>query len=238
MSHIKPAFGCGHHEGFMSSHKVTKLLFKGPSNEPHSKLNFPFSSGIEGSTTRSLKMIPSLGCSTINMPISFTFSSLKSRTMTCSTSKYEFLSSSSPKWLWSFRLCPTRTEAISVYPMSRSPMDLWFSKLVHDSFSVPYWSISSPPPVSHGSLYHWIPWSVSVASCPGITLTESSRKSAHDQLPLAGWLLYILLTQEWGAIHNNSHKTKSIFTFSPRYRRVFSADQYWEDLHQFQLLFL
>ena len=58
MSQIKPAFGYGHQEGFMSSHMVTKLVFKGPSQEPQSKLTCPFSSKTEGSTTRSSKQFP------------------------------------------------------------------------------------------------------------------------------------------------------------------------------------
>ena len=47
MSQIKPAFGCGPQEGFMSSHMVTKLVFKGPSQEPQSKLTCPFSSFLQ-----------------------------------------------------------------------------------------------------------------------------------------------------------------------------------------------
>ena len=38
ISQIKPAFGCRQQEGFISSHMVTKLVFKGPSKEPQSKL--------------------------------------------------------------------------------------------------------------------------------------------------------------------------------------------------------
>ena len=41
ISQIKPAFGCGHHEGCMSSHIVAELVFKGPSHEPHSKPTAP-----------------------------------------------------------------------------------------------------------------------------------------------------------------------------------------------------
>ena len=77
ISQIKPAFGHGHQEGFMSSHMVTKLVFKGPSQEPQSKLTCPFSSGTEVSTTHTSKTIPSLGCSIINMPVSLTRSTQK-----------------------------------------------------------------------------------------------------------------------------------------------------------------
>ena len=75
---IKTASECGHQEGFMSSHMVTKLVFKGPSQESQSKLTCPFSSGTEGSTTRSSKTIPSL------LPVSLTRSTQKSSTITCS----------------------------------------------------------------------------------------------------------------------------------------------------------
>ena len=34
-SHITPAFSFGHHEGFMSCHIVIRLVFCGPSHEPH-----------------------------------------------------------------------------------------------------------------------------------------------------------------------------------------------------------
>ena len=84
MSQIKPALVWGRQEGFMSSHMVTRLVFKGPSQEPQSKLTCPFSSGTEGLTTCSSKIIPSLGCSTINIPISLIRSTQKLSTMTCS----------------------------------------------------------------------------------------------------------------------------------------------------------
>ena len=79
MSQIKPALGCRHQEGFMSSHMVNRLVFKGPSQEPQSKLTCPFSSGTEGSTTRSSKIIPSSGCSSISIPVSSTRSTQKLR---------------------------------------------------------------------------------------------------------------------------------------------------------------
>ena len=100
ISQTKPAFGCRHQRSFMSSHMVTKLIFKGPSQEPQSKLTRPLSSGTEGSTNRSSKMIPSLGCSTINMPVSLTRSTQKSSTKSCSESNYAFPASSSTKGLY------------------------------------------------------------------------------------------------------------------------------------------
>ena len=40
-SHIGPALRYGHHERFISSHIVTRLVFSGPSHEQHSKLTCP-----------------------------------------------------------------------------------------------------------------------------------------------------------------------------------------------------
>ena len=48
-SHIRPALRYGHHERFMSSHIVTRLVFSGPSHEPHSKLTCPSNSGTDHS---------------------------------------------------------------------------------------------------------------------------------------------------------------------------------------------
>ena len=67
--YIKPAIAFGHHEGLISSHVVTKLVFKGPSHEPHSKLTYPFSSGTEGSTTRFSKMTPVLAARMLNFKL-------------------------------------------------------------------------------------------------------------------------------------------------------------------------
>ena len=75
----------------MSSLIVTKLAFKGLSHEPHSKLTCPFSSGTEGLSNRSSRMTPSLCCSTYSIPISFTLSTQKSRTINCFKSKYASL---------------------------------------------------------------------------------------------------------------------------------------------------
>ena len=67
--YIKLAIAFGHHEGLISSHVVTKLVLKGPSHEPHSKLTCPFSSGTEGSTTRFSKMTPVLAARMLTFQI-------------------------------------------------------------------------------------------------------------------------------------------------------------------------
>ena len=98
-SHIRPAFGFGHHEGFMSSHIVTKLVCSGPSQEPHSKLTSPSSWGTEGSNTRFSKITPNCSFPDVIVPNSRTVSTQKLRITACSKSKFEFLSSSLTKGL-------------------------------------------------------------------------------------------------------------------------------------------
>ena len=137
----------------MSSRIVTKLAFTGPSYEPHLKLTCPFSSGTEGLSNRSSRMTPSLCCSTYSIPISFTLSTQKSRTINSFKSKYASLASSSIKRLQDLPSTPeTKWNGFSL-PTVVNTLDLWLFQLIHDSLQVLCWSISSLPPVSDSSQY-------------------------------------------------------------------------------------
>ena len=117
----------------MSSHIMIKLVFKGVSHEPLSKLTCPFSSGTEGSTTRSSKMTPSFGCSN-DILSSFTLSTQKSRIMTCSKSKYASLASSSMKGLYAIPASPdTYWNDFSLPKVKYSVGSLEFFQLIPDS---------------------------------------------------------------------------------------------------------
>ena len=93
-SYVRPPFGFGHHEGFMSFHIVTKLVSTRASHKPHSKLTCHSSWETEGSMTRSSRTTPNCNCSDVIVPICRTLSIQKLRITACTKSKYESIASS------------------------------------------------------------------------------------------------------------------------------------------------
>ena len=138
---VRSHIGFGHHEGFMSSHIVTRLVFSGLSHEPYSKVTCTSNLGTEGSTTRSFRVIPNCSCSDVNIFNFRTLSTQKLRIIACSKSNYESLSSSftnglkampgTPGTYWSDFCYPNVAYSFVLQPLSSNSLVTANSLLDH-----------------------------------------------------------------------------------------------------------